>query len=237
MRARRSSALAAALLLAAVLLATGRPAVADQADALAHLAPGLKRSAISEALTAVSCAKANGVGIDANRLAIIDYTRSSMHSRLWVFDLQRNELLFEELVAHGKKSGDDVPTAFSNRNGSYKSSLGLFLTDETYDGGNGYSLKLHGLSGPLNAAAMDRKIVMHGAPYVDPEVAVKLGRLGRSLGCPAVRLEVAHPLIDAIKEGQFLYAYGPGSAAAKKCDTRALALHFDRNATATASNR
>lgn len=199
-----------------MLVATA--ADADQATTLAHLAPGLARPAISEALIAMHCAKAKGIGSDADRLAIIDYTRSSSEPRLWIFDLDHNRVLFKELVAHGKGSGDDIPTKFSNRNGSLQSSLGLFLTDEVYEGGHGFSLKLLGLSGRLNDAALERKIVMHGADYVDEGVAEKLGRLGRSFGCPAVRREVALPVIDTLKEGQFLYAYGPGSSIAKRCE-------------------
>jgi hypothetical protein len=169
------------------------------------------------------CAKAKGLGADADRLAIVDYTRPSTQRRLWIFDLQRKALLFKELVAHGKKSGDDMATEFSNRNGSYKTSLGLFLTDEVYEGGHGQSMKLVGLSGKLNDAAMERRIVMHGAWYVNPDHAQKYGRIGRSLGCPAVRPAVAKPIIETLKEGQFLYAYGPGSSVAKKCETIALA--------------
>lgn len=207
---------------------------ADEATALARLAPGLSRPAISEALTAMKCAKAKGIGTDAHRLAIIDYTLPSQEPRLWVFDLARNKVLFEELVAHGKGSGDDVPTTFSNRNGSHQSSLGLFLTDETYEGGHGESLKLLGLNRGLNDAALKRRIVMHGAAYVDADVAQKLGRLGRSFGCPAVRREVAQPVIDTLKEGQFLYAYGPGSSAAKRCEAITVASN-DR--VALANNR
>lgn len=213
----------ATLLLALAALLPVPAARADEVATLARLAPGLSRIAISEALTAMQCAKAKGIGTEADRLAIVDYTRPSRQHRLWIFDLQRHALLFEELVAHGRKSGDDVATEFSNRNGSYKSSLGLFLTDEVYEGGHGPSMKLVGLSGRLNDAAMQRKIVLHGAWYVDEEHAEKYGRLGRSLGCPAVRPEVAVPIIDTLKEGQFLYAYGPGSSVAKKCEGVALA--------------
>lgn len=211
--------LAATALLASASASSAGNVQADETARLARLAPDLSRTAISEAVTAMQCAKAKGIGSRAERLGIIDYTRSSQQPRLWIFDLQRNSVLFEELVAHGKGSGDDVPTEFSNRNGSHQSSLGLFLTDETYEGGHGCSLKLLGLSAGLNDAALERKIVMHGADYVDTGVAQKLGRLGRSFGCPAVRREVAEPVIDTLKEGQFLYAFGPGSAAAKKCET------------------
>lgn len=228
MTARRSNGLKALLLLAVATVLPLRAARADEAATLAGLAPTLSRAAIAEALAAISCAKAKGIAPDARRLAIVDYTRSSQEKRLWIFDLQQNKVLFSEFVAHGKGSGFDVPTEFSNHEGSHQSSLGLFLTDETYQGGHGYSLKLLGLSGSLNNLAFERKIVMHGADYVDPDKARQFGRLGRSFGCPALRPQVVRPIIDTLKEGQFLYAYGPGSAAAKKCETVALALPEER---------
>jgi hypothetical protein len=196
---------------------------ASELEKLVGLAPGLSAAAIREALAAVDCAKSKGIATEADRLAIVDYTRPSVEPRLWVFDLEQKTVLFEEFVAHGRGSGLDVPTEFSNRSGSYKTSLGLFVTDETYEGGNGYSLRLRGLSGGLNDLAFSRKIVMHGASYVNPQKARKFGRLGRSLGCPAVRPQVARPIIDTLKEGQFLYAYGPGSEAANSCETVVLA--------------
>lgn len=236
MKNGRFHGLRASWLLAAMAMLLPGTSRADDTTTLALLAPELSRSAISEALTAMRCAKSKGIGTEAERLAIIDYTRSSQQPRLWVFDLASKKVLFEELVAHGKGSGDDVPTAFSNRNGSHQSSLGLFLTDETYEGGHGCSLKLLGLNSGLNDAALERRIVMHGADYVDPGVAQKLGRLGRSFGCPAVRREVAQPVIDTLKEGQFLYAYGPGSAAAKRCEAVRLAS-IDEHARIASNSR
>jgi len=211
------------LALALSLLACTR-AVADDTKLIRQLAPNINPAAVTEAVAAMKCAQNNGVGRNASRLAIIDYTIPSREQRLWVVDLKRRKLLFEEYVAHGKGSGDDIPKAFSNRNGSHQTSLGLFLTDTTYEGGNGYSLKLQGLSKGFNESAMERLIVMHGAPYVDPAAAQKLGRLGRSYGCPAVRTAVAQPMIDTLKLGQFIYAYGPGTAKLSACKTENLSL-------------
>lgn len=198
--------------------------IADDTALIRQLAPDINPAAVTEAVSAMKCAQKNGVGASASRLAIIDYTIPSRQQRLWVLDLKRKKLLFEEYVAHGKGSGEDVPKAFSNRNGSHQTSLGLFLTDETYEGGNGYSLRLQGLSRGFNESAMERLIVMHGAPYVNPAAAAKMGRLGRSLGCPAVRTEVAQPMIDTLKMGQFIYAYGPGTAKLSACKTENLSL-------------
>ena len=200
------------------------PARADYVAMISRVAPKLNPSVIAEAVAAMKCAQKNGVGEKANRLAIIDYTIPSRNERLWVVDLASGKLLFREHVAHGQGSGGDIPTAFSNRNGSHQTSLGLFLTDRTYQGGNGYSLKLHGLSKGYNESAMERLIVMHGAGYVNPDSAQAVGRLGRSWGCPAVRKEVAKPMIDILKRGQFIYAYGPGTGGLSECRAENLSL-------------
>jgi hypothetical protein len=181
---------------------------AETAD-LARLAPDADPEVLSLALAAMKCAQADGVGVTAERLAVIDYTRPSLQPRLWVFDLALDKLVFEEVVAHGRGSGDDVPTQFSNRDGSHESSLGLFVTADTYDGHNGYSLRMRGLEPGVNDQAMPRAIVMHGADYVDVGRGKSMGRLGRSWGCPAVRKAVAKPIIDVLKDGQFLFSYYP----------------------------
>jgi hypothetical protein len=128
-----------------------------------------------------------------------------------VFDLDNNTLLFRELVAHGQGTGENMARAFSNRNGSHQSSLGLFRTAGTYQGNNGYSLRMEGLEPGTNDAAMERAIVMHGAPYVSAQNAQKQGRLGRSWGCPALRPEVAKQVIDSLKNGQMIFSYYPDS--------------------------
>jgi hypothetical protein len=173
---------------------------------LSAAAPAADPAVLALALRARSCA------IDAataTRLAVIDYSRPSTQQRLWVFDLRQPRLLYSEYVAHGRNSGENLATRFSNRDGSLQSSLGLFRTAETYDGDNGYSLRMDGLEPGINDRARERALVMHGAWYVDPLQALKQGRLGRSLGCPALRPQVAHALIDTLKDGQLLFAYYP----------------------------
>ena len=179
---------------------------------LARLAPEADAQVLQLALAAMECAQAAGEGRDASRLAVIDYSRSSLKPRLWVFDLAAGKLLYEEVVAHGQGSGENFATRFSNRDGSHQSSLGLFLTAGTYIGRNGYSLRLRGLEPGVNDAALARAIVMHGAPYVDPARGAAMGRLGRSWGCPAVRNAVARPMLDLLKGGQFLFSYYPDQA-------------------------
>ncbi|HTI39682.1 MAG TPA: murein L,D-transpeptidase catalytic domain family protein [Vicinamibacterales bacterium] len=141
-------------------------------------------------------------------LTIIDYSRPSTDKRMWVYDLRSHALLFDEWVAHGRGSGKTMASSFSNQPDSNMSSLGLFKTGEAYEGHNGYSLRLDGLDRGVNDRARERAIVIHGAPYVNPVVARAQGYLGRSLGCPAVRPEIAHALIDAVKGGGLLFAYG-----------------------------
>jgi hypothetical protein len=206
------------LWLIALGLVLAAHAEADEAMLITRLAPDIRADVVEEAVAAMKCAQTRGIGGDARRLAIIDYTIPSREQRLWVVDIEAEQLLFAEHVAHGQGSGHDIPTAFSDIEGSRQTSLGLFLTDKTYYGGNGYSLKLHGLSKGLNESAMRRYIVMHGAKYVNPAAAEKMGRLGRSWGCPAVRTEVAIPMIDALKGGHFIYAHGPGTERLSKCD-------------------
>jgi hypothetical protein len=185
--------------------------VASTAELLVRLAPRANPEVIALALEAMHCAKAGGVAMAADRLAVIDYSRPSLEPRLWVFDLSGPRLLFEELVAHGQGSGDNLPTRFSNADGSHASSLGLFVTGDTYLGRNGYSMRMNGLEPGVNDRANERAIVMHGAPYVDAIFGERQGRIGRSWGCPAVREAVARQMIDVLKDGQFLFAYYPDS--------------------------
>lgn len=180
-----------------------------QFQAMLSQAPGLDPTVLRLALDARHCAIASGAATAAQRLAVIDYTRPSTEPRLWVFDLQAVTLLFAEVVAHGKGSGENMATRFSNREGSLQSSLGLFTAAETYDGENGYSLRMDGLEAGVNDRARERLLVMHGADYVDEQQARRQGRLGRSWGCPAVRRAVAQQVIDSLKGGQMLFAYYP----------------------------
>lgn len=199
----------AVLALSAVSDGSLQLAPPSQAEVLCRQAPAVNPEALRMALEALENAEAAGTAVRTDVLALIDYSRPSTEPRLWVFDLENNLLLFEELVAHGKNSGGDTPVRFSNRPGSLMSSLGVFVTANTYYGKHGYSLRLKGLEEGVNDNSMERAIVMHAASYVDPEVARRLGRLGRSWGCPAVRPEISRQLIDAVKDGALLFAYYP----------------------------
>jgi len=200
------------LVLSLCLLIAPAARAENLSSSLLKQAPGLSREILELALSARDCASTAGQAPRAQRLAVIDYSLPSTAIRLWVFDLGRKKLLHAEHVAHGRASGENFATEFSNVEGSHQTSLGLFSTDETYYGANGYSLRLDGLEPGVNDRARQRAIVMHGAPYVDPALAEQQGRLGRSLGCPAVRPQVARRLIDHLRQGQLLFAYYPDPA-------------------------
>ena len=173
---------------------------------LSRAASGLNPQALRDAVAAMQCAVSHGAE-PARRLAVIDYSQPSTARRLWIFDLHSKTLLLRDYVAHGRLSGENFASSFSNRLGSYQSSLGLFRTAESYRGKHGYSLRMDGLEPGLNDLARERAIVIHGAAYVNPALARKQGRIGRSLGCPAVRPEVARMVVDKLKGGQFLLAW------------------------------
>lgn len=131
-------------------------------------------------------------------LTLIDFTKPSTEQRLCVIDLQEQQTLFKSHVSHGRNSGGNYAVSFSNQPQSFKSSLGFFRTGDTYYGKNGYSLILEGLEKGKNDKAKERAIVMHGAKYADPAVIKKQGRLGRSLGCPALPPAVSREIINTI---------------------------------------
>lgn len=140
-------------------------------------------------------------------LTIIDFDLPSTQKRLWVIDMTKNEILFHSLVAHGKNSGDLHAADFSNENESYKSSLGFYVTNETYTGTHGLSLRLDGLEKNKNDNARNRAIVMHGADYVSPSFIKTHQRLGRSFGCPALPLDLTQKIVNTIKNKSCLYIH------------------------------
>ncbi|CAI8885664.1 Ykud domain-containing protein [Pseudomonas sp. IT-P44] len=203
-------------------------AYADSLEAaLVKAAPNANAKVIALAVRASQCSLAQGAA-PVQRLAVIDYSLPSTEQRLWVFDLKQRKLLFHELVAHGRNSGENMAVKFSNQNESFATSLGLYRTQSSYVGQNGYSLRMEGLEPGFNDNAFDRAIVIHGAPYVSPVLARANGRIGRSLGCPAVRPAIAHKLIDSMKDGQLLFSYYPDQRWLKKssyinCGSRTVA--------------
>lgn len=150
-------------------------------------------------------------GLDSKQiLTVIDYSKPSNEKRLWVFDLKHGHTLFNTYVTHGKNSGDLNATSFSNADGSLKSSLGVFYTDNTpYIGGKGYALRLHGLEPGINDHAYERNVVFHGAWYANPNTISHYGQAGRSWGCPAVPTGTIKSLADTIKTDTIVFAYYP----------------------------
>jgi hypothetical protein len=204
---RRAFGALIALLLAAQAVA---PYSVTAAGALAGVnGSSVDADVVEMAFSAASCAVQSGSVPKPATLTVIDYSKPSTAKRLWVYDADTHELLFEELVAHGQGTGDNFAEIFSNEAETHRSSVGLYVTRETYTGKNGYSLRLDGLDPGFNDNARARAIVIHGAPYVSAAFARTHGRLGRSWGCPAVSDAVARSLIDRIKGGSLVFAYYP----------------------------
>lgn len=145
---------------------------------------------------------------DKDILTVIDFSKSSTSKRMWIIDLKNNALLLNTYVAHGRGSGDDMATKFSNIAESHQSSLGFYVTNETYFGKHGLSLRLDGHDKGVNHLARNRAIVIHGASYVSQDFIAKHGRLGRSHGCPAVPTELNKTVIELIKNKTCLFING-----------------------------
>lgn len=141
-------------------------------------------------------------------ISIVDYNLPSNVERLWVIDLKAKTLLFHELVAHGRSNGNLWAGNFSNSPNSNASSLGFMITGETYTGKFGRALRLDGMEKGINDLVRERGVVMHGADYVSKAVA-KAGRLGRSLGCPALAWDNKDKIIDTIMDGTVMFVNGP----------------------------
>jgi hypothetical protein len=140
-------------------------------------------------------------------LTVIDFNLPSNKKRFWSIDMEKFSLRHHSLVAHGRNSGMLRAQVFSNQPESFMSSLGFYLTGETYMGKHGNSLRLDGLEKGFNDLARPRAIVVHAADYAEKEFIDMHGRLGRSLGCPALPSEAYDEIIDWIKEGTCMFIY------------------------------
>lgn len=141
-------------------------------------------------------------------LTVIDMSRSANDHRFFVINLSEKKVEHKSVVAHGRNSGGEFARHFSNKEGSFKTSLGFYRTAETYHGKHGLSLRLDGLENS-NSNARDRAIVIHAADYVSQNFIEKFGRLGRSLGCPSLPKEGYDQIVERIKEGTLLFIYYP----------------------------
>lgn len=147
--------------------------------------------------------------IDNEILTIVDFSLPSVKKRMWVLDMENKKVLFNTYVAHGQNTGLNMATKFSNVNNSHQSSLGFYLTAETYFGKHGLSLRLDGLEKGFNSNARERYIVIHGADYATSSFIERVGRLGRSYGCPAVPTKLSKEIIREIKEKSCFFVYYP----------------------------
>ena len=165
----------------------------------------------TEALKGFNLLKEKGL-VSKNILTLIDFSMSSNAKRLWVIDLTTNKILYNSLVAHGRNTGDEYAKNFSNAPESYQSSLGFYATGEIYSGKHGKSLRLDGLEKGINSNARDRAVVIHGANYVSNSFIQNNKRLGRSLGCPALPMDLSNEIIQTIKDKSCLFIYYPSKA-------------------------
>lgn len=147
--------------------------------------------------------------VENDILTIVDFSLPSTEERLWVIDMKTKTVLLQSLVAHGRNSGDNYATTFSNTPESFQSSLGFYTTGEVYQGKHGFSLRLDGLEKGINDNARNRAVVIHGADYVSESFIKQHGRLGRSQGCPAVPYKIHDKLINTIKNKSCLFIYHP----------------------------
>jgi len=173
---------------------------------------GLSEEAFDYAWKGYEKLLAKGMISRSNYLTICDFSQSSKQKRLYIIDVVNQQLVTNTYVAHGKNSGAEYATRFSNKPESLQSSLGFYITDRTYTGEHGLSLRINGVDPGYNDNAMERTIVIHGAAYVDPARAKAGVFMGRSWGCPAVPQKESAEIITTIKNGTCLFIYHPGKA-------------------------
>jgi hypothetical protein len=167
---------------------------------------GLRFEVFQKALTGyLNLKQAGRLADNQQRLTVIDFDLPSTEKRLWVLDLEDHKVLYHTLVAHGHNSGENEASSFSNTDQSNMSSLGFYVTGHEYEGKHGHSLRLQGLDEGFNTNALARSVVMHGADYVSEAFIKQNGRLGRSLGCPALPLDSYSQIIDLVKGGSCLF--------------------------------
>ncbi len=182
--------------------------ISQEVQAISAKASNLDKNVLKLSLMAYQKAQQQGI-TQKGILTVIDYSRPSTEKRLWVIDVVNNKVLFNTYVAHGKNSGELNSTSFSNKPNSLKSSFGVFVTDTTYTGHDGYSLHIRGLEHGINDNVYSRSVIFHGAAYVSEAYARARGMMGRSWGCMAVGFDVIHPLINTIKDKTLVFAYYP----------------------------
>lgn len=142
-------------------------------------------------------------------LAVVDFSKPSTERRFYLIDLIDTSIVCTDYVCHGKHSGENFTTSFSNEVESNKSSLGFYMLSETYIGQHGLSIRMDGMDNGYNDNARRRAIVMHTADYADSKVFNELGRLGRSLGCPALPASTFTKIATQITNNALIFHYYP----------------------------
>lgn len=170
---------------------------------------GLDIKALEYALKGFNYLQQKGLLFNKDILSICDFSQSSKNKRLYIIDIENKKLVINTYVAHGKNSGSEYAKSFSNNPNSLKSSLGFYVTGDTYMGGHGLSLKIKGLEKGFNDKANGRNIVVHGSAYVGDHFVESNNYCGRSYGCPAVPSHESPIVINAIKNGSCLFIYHP----------------------------
>ena len=171
---------------------------------------GLARDVFDLAIKGLRKLDTEGKLKNANIVTIADYSQSSNKKRLYVIDLKNGKLLFNTYVAHGRNTGEEYARSFSNEEGSLKSSLGFYITEKPIVGSHtGFALLINGVEKGFNDHAIKRAIIIHAADYATENFIKKHGRLGRSLGCPALPPDMNKPIIEKIKGGTCLFIYNP----------------------------
>lgn len=153
--------------------------------------------------------KKEGALSDKNLLTIIDFEKPSTAKRFYTIDLAKKQVLYHTYVSHGRNTGENMATLFSNTPHSNQSSLGFSVTGETYVGSKGYSLRLDGKESSFNSNVRRRAVVIHAAAYATEDWIRRYGRLGRSQGCPALPPTLSREVIDTIKDKTPIFTYYP----------------------------
>jgi hypothetical protein len=146
---------------------------------------------------------------NSDYITICDFSQSSRMKRLYVIDLKNVKVVVNTYVAHGRNSGFEYATRFSNKPTSRESSLGFYITSTTYTGGHGLALIINGVEPGINDNAARRRIVVHGSKYVGENYLAFKNYIGRSYGCPAVPQNECKEIINYIKNGSCLFIYHP----------------------------
>ncbi len=180
-------------------------------DSLKLSTLGLSKQAFEYAVKGFNFLRSSGKLNNDNILSIVDFSLPSSKKRLFVIDMENSRILFNTYVAHGRNSGKEYASQFSNSPESFKSSPGFYITRGTYTGGHGFSLQLEGEEKGINDNASSRAIVIHSADYVNENLIKSQGYIGRSLGCPALPRKYATPIIETIKNGTCFFMFTPNS--------------------------